>query len=187
MPRNHGKSKGRSNGERFVAIPSRVLEHSAVTTLDHVPFRVLVMLAAEFRGGNNGALSLTAAQAMAKGIGAKNSFYAALKELKSRGLIAETYPASRVPPRPAQFALEWRPLNDTEYTKRTVVASRGFESWQPEFDFRGATIATTVVNDCDHGSEPATHSRNHCDHGGHSDRSTVATIAHLYRSNHGGS
>lgn len=108
-----------------------VLEHVAVRTLSHAAFRVLVLLAAQYHGCNNGALAVTACQATASGIASRNTLYAALRDLEARGLIAMTYPASRVPPRPTMWAITWESVDATDYSSSTKRAARTFESWRP--------------------------------------------------------
>lgn len=114
---------------RFAMVPRAVLHHQAVTTLNHAAFRVLVLLAGEFNGHNNGAVGLTAGQAEANGIGSKHTFYRSLRELESRGLIETTFPASRVPPRPTMYALTWLPVDQTEYSQARRVASNAYREW----------------------------------------------------------
>lgn len=111
-------------------LPLTVLKHDAVTSLSHAAFRVLVLLAAEYNGHNNGAIGLTVRQAAEAGICAKRTVYAALAELSDRELIMQTYPASRVPPRPTMYALTWLPLNDTLYTKATRTAPHSYRAWR---------------------------------------------------------
>ena len=54
--------------------------------------------------------------AAAAGIGSGHAHYRALREFEARTLIEQTYPASRVPPRPAMWALSWLPVDDTKYS-----------------------------------------------------------------------
>ncbi len=127
MSRRHPRRK--MGGGRFARLPVAVLEHKAVQTLSHAIFRVLVLLAAEFRGFNNGALALTVEQARQAGIGSRHTLYAALRELEVRGLIVTTFPASRVPPRPTMYALTWLPIDDTTYSQSTRIASHEYRKW----------------------------------------------------------
>lgn len=159
------KPQRRKAGKRFAGIPLDVLHHEAVTTLDHAAFRILVLLAGEYNGRNNGALGVSWAQAKAHGIGSKNTLYRALKALVGRGLIEQTYPASRVPPRPAMYALDWQGIDDTEYSRATK-ARRAFTSWSaPKINFRGAMSEPNVANDCAHGSGEMPHGLTDCAYG----------------------
>lgn len=128
MSRRHPKRKN-SNG-RFAMIPLVVMQHVAVTSLSHAAFRVLLLLCAAYNGRNNGALGVTAGQAAESGIGSRNTLYRALHEIAARGLIVQTYPASRVPPRPAMWALTWLSVDDTEYSSKTRIPSHAYRSWK---------------------------------------------------------
>lgn len=124
-------AKGRRIRDRFAHVPRAAMDHPAVATLSHAQFRVLVLLAGQFDGRNNGALGLTAKQAAQQGIRSEHTLYDALRELEGRGLIRKTFPASRVPPRPTMYALTWRPTNETEYTAEERVAKNEYRDWRP--------------------------------------------------------
>lgn len=126
------KSRDRkARKRRFAMLPLDLLTHESVTTLDHAPHRVLVLLASQYHGHNNGAIGLSARQAAQLGIKSDNTFYDALKELQSRGLILLTAPASRVPPRPAMFALAWQSIDDTQYSQSTKTPPLDYQEWRP--------------------------------------------------------
>ncbi|MDZ4731688.1 MAG: hypothetical protein SH820_17295 [Xanthomonadales bacterium] len=112
-------------------LPVKALDSVAVKTLSHASFRVLVLIAAQFNGHNNGALGLTASQAADAGIGSNKTLYRSLQELETRRLIQKTFPASRVPPRPTMWSLAWIPLDDTKYTSETKQPTHAYLNWQP--------------------------------------------------------
>lgn len=122
--------KKKLTGRRFAMLPLTVMDHKTVQTLNHAEFRVLMLLAREFNGHNNGGVGVTAEQAREHGIKSKNTFYESLRELESRGLIRKTCHASRVPPRPAMYALTWLPLNDTKYSEAERVPSNKYQQWR---------------------------------------------------------
>ena len=129
---NHSIHRRKLGVGRFARLPVAVLEHITVTTLTHAAFRVLVLLAAQFTGFNNGALGITAKQATNAGIGSNKTLYKSLRELELRRLVELTYPASRVPPRPTMWALTSLPLDDTQYSKSTRTPSHAYRNWKPE-------------------------------------------------------
>jgi hypothetical protein len=108
-----------------------VLFSPAVVDLDHATFRLLVLLAAEFTGSNNGALGLTRQQARERGVRSADAHSRGLAELEKRGLIVMTAQAARNPSRPTQYALTWRPLNDTKHTSATRTPSFDYRTWAP--------------------------------------------------------
>lgn len=131
MPANVN-AKGRKIRGRFAHIPREAMDHAAVATLTHAQFRVLMLMAGQYNGHNNGALGVTAQQAAQQGIRSEHTLYGALKILEDRGLIERRYPASRVPPRPTMYSLSWRNVNDTEYTRLQRVPTNAYQQWKPD-------------------------------------------------------
>lgn len=130
MSRRHPR---KSNGAgRFARVPLTVLATPAVITLEHAAFRIMVLLAAQYTGYNNGALGITRDQAAQNGIGSNRTLYGALRELEARGLLERTYHASRVPPRPTMYALTWVSVDDTEYSKSERLPTHAYREWQPK-------------------------------------------------------
>ena len=112
-------------------LPLTVLDQAAVIKLSHAAFRILVLMAAQYHGGNNGALGITRSQAAVNGIGSDHTLYSALRTLEERGLIEQTYPASRVPPRPTMYALTWMSVDDTSWSRSTRIPAHTYRDWQP--------------------------------------------------------
>ena len=129
MSRRHPKHK--PGGGRFARLPLTVLGHESVITLSHAAFRVLVILAAQLTGYNNGALGLSKTQAAQQNI-SNRTLYRALHTLETRGLIERTYQSSRVPPRPTMFALTWIAVDDTDWSTTTRVPARTFADWKQQ-------------------------------------------------------
>src|SRR5690606_29953608 len=96
----------------FAMLPDEVLRSDACRTLPHPAYRVLVMVAAQYYGQNNGSLTLTRRTAAEYGVGNPHTLDASFRELEARGLIQRTRPGSRLPPRAAMYAISWRPIND---------------------------------------------------------------------------
>lgn len=148
----------RPSGARFAMLPVNLVMHVSVTTLDHGSFRVLVLLAMEYRGKNNGAIGLTREQAKAGGIGGKNTLYKALRDLIERGLIEITHYASRVPPRPAMYAINWLPVDDTEYSEKTRLASHEYRNFDPsKINFRYPATGNKGVRKREQGDGSGVH------------------------------
>ncbi len=128
MSARHPRRK--TGAGRFAKLPLTVLDQAAVINLHHAAFRVLVLMAAQFTGYNNGALGLSKSQAAKQNISNK-TLYKALATLEARGLIEQTYPASRVPPRPTMYALTWISIDDTEWSRSTRIPTHTYRDWQP--------------------------------------------------------
>ncbi len=129
--------KGRSGGDggHFAMLPDDVLRSDAGRTLPHPAHRVLVALAAQYAGHNNGSLSLTRKTAVKYGIGNPHTLAASLLELEARGLIEHTRPGTRLPPRSAFYAVTWRRIDaahasDPHSATATVHAPGTWRSWK---------------------------------------------------------
>ncbi len=129
MSPRHPRRK--TTADRFAMLPVKILEHVAVTTLSHATFRIMALLTAQYHGHNNGALGITRNQARENGIGSDHTMYDALRTLEERGLIEQTYPASRVPPRPTMYALTWVSVDDTSWSQSTRIPAHSYREWQP--------------------------------------------------------
>lgn len=136
------RHKGRAGGDAdtFAKLPTDVLQSEAHRTLPHPARSVLVALADQYRGHNNGSLTLTRVYAALKyGITNPYSLDESLRELEERGLIVETRPGTRpngrVRPRSAMFALTWVEIhtpdpNDPHNATETIYAPDTWQSWK---------------------------------------------------------
>jgi hypothetical protein len=90
--------------------------------LPHFAVRVLITLAGQYRGFNNGALTLSVATAEQWGV-SRSELYAGLSLLKHVGFIEETVPPRRKSGhgQPARYALSWRKLDES--AKFNIAAS----------------------------------------------------------------
>lgn len=102
----------RQQGERFAKIPLELLKEPAVTTLPHAAFRMLVILAAGYSGGNNGTLAATDKWVKQFGMVSKDTTYSALHELIERGLIEVTRPGMKYRRLPTLYAITWQSINN---------------------------------------------------------------------------
>lgn len=120
----------RSDGGRFAQLPLCVIKHSAVTTLTPAERWVLVALAGQFSGGNNGALCLTRGVAKEYGIRSADTLGRSLGVLQTRGLIEQTHAGSYVPATAARYAIAWHALNQTQWSSASRTASHRYRSWE---------------------------------------------------------
>ena len=101
---------------RFVRIPVEVMESAAWRWLPDFAKVVVVGLAGQFTGYNNGGLEFTEQQASEVGI-SKNPLYTGLRLAVHAGLVNRTMPARRQSGKgiPAKYALTWEKLADVVY------------------------------------------------------------------------
>lgn len=113
-------------------IPCEVLESGAYRVLPDYAVRVLVALASEYRGTNNGNLSLTAKRARALGVPAAWQVTAGLDLLRQVGLVRRTREGKFKHGRgvAALYALEWLPTDPTPQAYPPIIArSNAPNSW----------------------------------------------------------
>lgn len=114
MARSRLKSKGRTDRGGFIAIPNALHDYPAFSELSGTALKVLLGLARQYRGANNGDLSASHTQAAKWGVGSKTSLAKALSDLQKHGLIIRTREGVFINPggRCALYALAWRPVDD---------------------------------------------------------------------------
>jgi hypothetical protein len=124
--------KRRMTGKHFAAIPVEVLTCDACRTLPNYAIRVLLAIAAQYRGNNNGDLALTWSLALPFGVTCKAHLVKALTMLQERGLIAKTRQGGKRPMGPCLYALTWQPINDLNGkidSGPTTAASNDWVKW----------------------------------------------------------
>lgn len=129
------RSKGVRETGVFAMLPDEVLRSDACRTLPHPAYRMLVMVAAQYFGTNNGSLTLTRRTAAEYGLSNPHTIDASIRELLERCLLERTRPGSRLPPRAAMFAITWRPINEPKGNDRhdatpTLKPSNAWAKWK---------------------------------------------------------
>ncbi|MEX1084367.1 MAG: hypothetical protein WEC76_00760 [Steroidobacteraceae bacterium] len=111
-----------------------MLESAAVKTLPHAAFKILVLLAAQFLGDNNGTMAMTELYARRFGFKGRNTIYRSLVELEARGLIVQTRRGVKSKTHFSLYALNWRPINNHNGQPLAVpqMPSRSWQSWTCE-------------------------------------------------------
>lgn len=94
---------------RFIALPHDVLESQAYQSLSHPARSLLIEVAMQFNGFNNGKLLLTAKLMKARGWRSADVIGRAKKELLEKGFLHETFKGYR-PNRASWYAVTWQNL-----------------------------------------------------------------------------
>jgi hypothetical protein len=123
------RKKRRSEHENFARIPLSVLQAEAVKTLNHAAFKVLVILASQWRGGNNGTLALTERYAREYGLSGRDTLYRSLKELESRGLIVRTRQGMKSKKHFSLWALGWESITHRDGKPLDIAEPRNNKRW----------------------------------------------------------
>lgn len=126
--------KSNRSPERFARIPVSVLESPAATSLNYAAFKVLVILASQWHGGNNGTLALTEFYARRFGFSGRDTLYRSLRELESRGLIVCTRRGMKMKKQFTLWALGWESITHREGKPLDVPEPNNnsrWLNWQP--------------------------------------------------------
>lgn len=137
MTAKRSRAKGRKESGPFTGIPWVVLDHPDVAGLSGNAFKLLLYLARQFRGRNNGDLS--ASYSVLKDAGAFNSrdtIQRAKRELIDKGIIVQTREGRFTNPGGicALYALSWIPIHECGGkldVEPTTKAPRSFKQGNP--------------------------------------------------------
>lgn len=109
MGRNrHGKAD--RDGVRFLALPHTVMDASAFLKLSAPAVRLLLDIARQYSGTNNGKLVACSRYLATRGWKSHDTAQRARRELEAAGFIVQTRAGAR-PNRAAWFALTWAGLD----------------------------------------------------------------------------
>jgi hypothetical protein len=122
----------RMTGKHFAQIPVEVLTSEAFITLVAYAVRLLLAIAAQYRGNNNGDLAMTRAIARQYGIYSQGQLVLGLATLLEHGLIEKTRQGGRKPMGPCLYAITWQPIDDLKgkiESGPTTTASNAWAKW----------------------------------------------------------
>ncbi|NHN36900.1 hypothetical protein G8764_06315 [Pseudomaricurvus alcaniphilus] len=91
MAKSHGKNKGRTDAPGgFAGIPRIVLKHPDYQGLSGGAVKLLIELASQFKGNNNGNLTVAFSILKKRGFNSKSTIARSVKELLSANIIIQT-------------------------------------------------------------------------------------------------
>ena len=109
-PNGRNRSYSGRDAGGFVALPWTVLDSSAYTSLGHPARSLLLEIARQYMGHNNGKLLASRAYLGKRGWKSADVIQRAKVELLNAGLIFETVMGSR-PNRASWYAITWQTLD----------------------------------------------------------------------------
>ena len=110
MTRSREKMKGRKNGHSFLRLIHPLLDHPNFHALSPRAVKLLIDIAAQYRGTNNGDLCATYSVMKKRGWSSNDQLRKGLKELLERGWLIQTRQGYR--PRVASlYALTWESID----------------------------------------------------------------------------
>ena len=136
MARN--RHKGNRIGEGFVALPYSVVNSPLFLALSPHAVKLLIDVAAQYRGDNNGDLSIAWKLMQPRGWRSEATLHKVKRELLDAGFLYETRKGQR-PNLCSLFALTWPLLDDCD--KFDYGAKAGFT--RNEFRFKAPLIVVT--------------------------------------------
>jgi hypothetical protein len=113
MSKGFKRNRDKSDGGRFLKVPHIVLTSSGYRGLGHTARSLLLEIALQYSGSNNGRLVACAKYLKPLGWNSNDTTSRALKELLAAGLLIETRKGAR-PNKAAWFALGWLQLDQLE-------------------------------------------------------------------------
>jgi len=135
MARPNKNRKGGLPTRSFAGIPRIVMDSDDYKNLNGNAIKLLLELAYQYRGNNNGDLSATFSHMEKRGFKSKETLGNALKSLQGANLIIKTREGMFLNPggRCALYALTWQPIdecNGKHDVKATRIAPRKFSMEQ---------------------------------------------------------
>ena len=116
------RTKRRETGS-FVAIPKAVVNSSNYASLSGVAVKLLIQIAEQFNGFNNGDLQASWVIMRYNGWKSNATLNRAKQELVEKGFIEQTRQGWLRPARCALYALTWKPIDDCQ-GKLDVLATK---------------------------------------------------------------
>ncbi|MGB1091488.1 MAG: hypothetical protein ACPGYX_05150 [Oceanobacter sp.] len=113
MATSYSKSKGRKAGKPFLSIPHDVADSEEFISLSGSGLKLLLALVRQYRGKNNGDLSLAFTLMKDRGFKSKDTLQKAKQELLDKGFIVRTREGRFLNPGGVcdLFALTWLPIH----------------------------------------------------------------------------
>lgn len=90
MARTREKAKGRKTSGSFLSLPHKLIESNEFNNLKPSTIKLIINLAAQFRGKNNGDLTTAWAVMEKYGWRSKDTLYRAIREAEGTGFILRT-------------------------------------------------------------------------------------------------
>lgn len=147
MSRSRLRAKGRREAGRFAQIPDNVLRSAGFQSLPGGAIRLLLALAAQYNGHNNGDLSAAMTVVRPYGFRSDDTLSNAVAALCQAQLIVRTrsHCRTRDGRRCALYALSWKSINDCPGKGLEVRPTK-----TPPHTFRPAEFAKDLLRKSEH-------------------------------------
>ena len=122
------KAKGRASSGSFVSLPHSVLKHPAFATLTPRGTKLAIDLATQYRGKNNGDLSMPLSQMRSRGWNSSDQLQKAKNELIERGFIVVSRQGGRN--KCSLYAVTWQPIDDCKGKLDIGASNKPLNLWK---------------------------------------------------------
>ena len=129
------RNMGRQTTQPFLSLPHNVLDHDSFRTLSPRATKLLIDIAAQYRGCNNGDLCAPLSVMRKRGWKSNDQLFKARNELLDRELILTSRQGGRN--KASLFALTWLQIDDCQGkldTPSTDVAPHNWKLWSDPDD-----------------------------------------------------
>ena len=134
------RNMGRQTTQPFLSLPHNVLDHDSFRTLSPRATKLLIDIAAQYRGCNNGDLCAPLSVMRKRGWKSSDQLFKARKELLDRGLVLTSRQGGLN--KCSLFALTWFQIDDCKGKldiQSTTVAPHNWKRWSdPDDGLEGA-------------------------------------------------
>lgn len=131
-PSTHMDGSGAKWDVRFVPLPHAVMMHPTYAKLSGGSVKLLLTLASDYMGKNNGHLIATVARMSRIGIKSKESIANSLRQLIDLGFVIRTH--ASVVRDPAMYAISWLPINEPprgqKYDAGILPGNQALDLWR---------------------------------------------------------
>tara|TARA_R110002126_G_C10407143_1_gene496365 strand:+ start:567 stop:1088 length:522 start_codon:yes stop_codon:yes gene_type:complete len=123
-------------GHSFAGIPRIVMQHNDYQSLNGTAVKLLLELAFQYRGSNNGDLTTAASVLRPKGWTSRATIDRAKKRLLEKNLIQETRAGKFTNPGGvcSLYALTWLPINECHGKLDVSATNRAIRSFKPQLE-----------------------------------------------------
>lgn len=129
MALSREKVKGRKSGHSFLRLIHPLLDHPNFYSLSPRAVKLLIDIASQYRGSNNGDLCATYSVMKKRGWSSNDQLQKGLKELLERGWLIQTRQGYR--PRVASlYALTWEAINECSGKLEVNATKTPLNNWR---------------------------------------------------------
>ncbi len=129
------RTKNRKSGSSYLGLPHYLINHRNFQTLSPRATKLLIDIAAQYKGSNNGDLCAPMSLMRERGWRSSDQLFKARKELLDRGLIVTSRQGGLN--KCSLFALTWLPIDECQRKldiSSSITPSHLWEMWSVSHD-----------------------------------------------------